>query len=252
MDLRDLQKIGLTDGEVKLYSALLDLGESTRTELAKISGISPSKIYDVANRLLEKGLISSVKKNKVIHFKAANPKRIRNFLENKEKEIIKEKDLVNEILPQLLMKYSKSENDPSIEVFYGWEGMKTVYWDIADTLKKNEINYVVGASLGQNSKKADFFYNQYFKKVKHKGYKQKIVFNENVKDHLERTEYYEKSSLHEVKYLYNDTFTEFNFYNDTLLIIMLFNNPLIIRIKSKEAANSFKNYFYTIWKQAKS
>ena len=63
MDLTDLKRIGLTEGEIKIYNALLELGETTRTELAKKSGISPSKIYDVANRLLEKGIISSVKKN---------------------------------------------------------------------------------------------------------------------------------------------------------------------------------------------
>ena len=62
MDIRDLTKIGLTEGETKVYAALLDLGETTRTELAKKSGISPSKIYDVVNRLMEKGIVSSVKK----------------------------------------------------------------------------------------------------------------------------------------------------------------------------------------------
>jgi sugar-specific transcriptional regulator TrmB len=62
MELQDLKKIGLTHGEIKIYEALLDLGECTRTILAKKSGISPSKIYDVANRLIEKGIISSVKK----------------------------------------------------------------------------------------------------------------------------------------------------------------------------------------------
>ena len=57
MELTELKTIGLTEGEIKLYNALLELGESTRTELSKKSGISPSKIYDVANRLLEKGII---------------------------------------------------------------------------------------------------------------------------------------------------------------------------------------------------
>lgn len=62
MDILDLKKIGLTDGEIRLYDALLEIGETTRTKLAKKSGISPSKIYDIANRLIEKGIVSSVKK----------------------------------------------------------------------------------------------------------------------------------------------------------------------------------------------
>ena len=82
MEVEDLKKIGLTDGEIRVYNALLELGETTRTTLAKKSGISPSKIYDVANRLLEKGIISSVKKQGVIHFSAADPERIKEFLES--------------------------------------------------------------------------------------------------------------------------------------------------------------------------
>ena len=80
MKLIELKRVGLTDGEIKIYDALLELGETTRTKLAKKSGISPSKIYDVANRLLEKGIISSVKKQGVIHFSAADPERIKDFI----------------------------------------------------------------------------------------------------------------------------------------------------------------------------
>ena len=80
MDVSDLKKIGLTEGEIRIYDALLELGETTRTLLAKKSGISPSKIYDVANRLLEKGIISSVKKQGIIHFSAADPDRLKDFL----------------------------------------------------------------------------------------------------------------------------------------------------------------------------
>ena len=73
MNIQDLSKIGLTEGEIKIYDALLELGETTRTRLAKKSGISPSKIYDVINRLVEKGIVSVVKKQGVLHFSAASP-----------------------------------------------------------------------------------------------------------------------------------------------------------------------------------
>ena len=123
MELADLKKIGLTEGEIKIYEALLELGETTRTKLAKKSGISPSKIYDVANRLIEKGIISSVKKNGILHFSAANPERIKDFLEQKEVEIQKEKQLVDDILPSLLLKYNKTDEEVDVDVYYGWDGL---------------------------------------------------------------------------------------------------------------------------------
>src|SRR3989338_9034233 len=130
MDLKELKKLGLTEGEVKIYTALLELGETTRTKLAKKSGVSPSKIYDVANRLLEKGVISSVKKQGIIHFSAADPGRLKEFLERKEEDIKQEKLIVDQLLPILSAKYLKTKEGADVEVFYGWEGMKTVFADI--------------------------------------------------------------------------------------------------------------------------
>lgn len=251
MELADLKKIGLTEGEIRIYDALLELGESTRTQLAKKSGVSPSKIYDVANRLLEKGIISSVKKNGTIHFSAADPERLKDFLEQKEEDILKEKKIVDKILPTLLLKYQKTNDETDIEVFYGWKGMKTCYDDIAKRLGKGDVNYIFGASMGQDWKQADIFFQQYYRKVQKSRYKIKIIFNENVRKHKPRTETYVKSVRHEVRYLYQDTFSEFNFYKDTVLFVMLLKKPIVIRVKNKEAADSFRKFFEIMWKQAK-
>ncbi|MFC1732835.1 TrmB family transcriptional regulator [candidate division KSB1 bacterium] len=194
MDISDLKKIGLTEGEIKIYDALLELGETTRTQLAKKSGISPSKIYDVANRLLEKGIISSVKKDGVIHFSAADPDRLKDFLEKKENDLQKEKDIVDKILPTLLLKYQKTEQEIDVEVFYGWEGMKTVFNDIVKTLGKGDMNYIFGASMGLASKQADIFFSSYYKRMDEKKYITKIIFNEDVRPHKDRTRRIDTSS----------------------------------------------------------
>ena len=249
MDLLDLQKIGLTEREIRVYSALLDLGESTRTQLAKTSGISPSKIYDVANRLLEKGIIASVKKNGVKHFSAANPEKIREYIESKQKEIEKEKEIVNELLPVLIGKYTKTEEETDVEVFYGWEGMKTAYSDIIRKLHPGDFNYIFGASKGFNSKQADIFFSQYYLEKKQKGFGTKIICNESLRNNEKRTAIF-KDSPNQIRFLNQDTFAEINLYKSTVLIIMLLKSPLVIRIRKEEAANSFKQFFDTLWNMA--
>ena len=250
MQLTDLKKIGLTEGEIKVYQALLELGETTRTQLAKKSGISPSKIYDVANRLLEKGIISSVRKNNVIHFSPADPERIKDFLKQKEEELEQEKEIVNQLLPTLLLKYQENLDDTNIEVFQGWEGMKTCFNDIIKTLKKGEFNYIFGASKGHNSKQADIFFSKYYREKERKGFGTKIIFNENVKGNKKRTEIFYKKP-NEIRFLHQDTFTEINLYKNTVLFIMLLQKPVVIRVKSEEAAKSFKKFFDTMWESAK-
>ena len=93
MQLNQLKEIGLTRGEIKVYQALLGLGESTKTQLAKHSKVSQSKIYEVATKLADKGIISIVKKDGLMHFKAATPQRLLGFLNQKE-EKVKEGDTI--------------------------------------------------------------------------------------------------------------------------------------------------------------
>jgi len=250
MELTNLKRIGLTEGEIKLYSALLDLGETTRTQLAKKSGVSPSKIYDVANGLLKKGIISAVKKNNILHFSAGNPERIKDFVQRKEAELSKEKALVEQMLPTLVAKYQTTEEQVDVDVFYGWEGMKTVFDDIIKTLNKNEADYVFGASQGLNSKQADIFFTKYYQKKKKKGFATKIIFNEEVRKNKQRTSLFlEKPN--EMRFLHTQTFAEINVYHNKALIILLLKNPIIIRLKSDEASDTFMKFFHTLWALAK-
>jgi predicted DNA-binding transcriptional regulator len=251
MNIHDLTKIGLTEGEIRVYDALLELGETTRTKLAKRSGISPSKIYDVANRLVEKGIISVVKKQGILHFSAANPERLRDFINGKEEELRRERLVVDTLLPALLARHGETREKLDVEVFYGWDGMRTVFWDISRALGKGDVSYVFGASMGQDHMQADTFFSKYYREVEKKGYGIRIIFNENMRSHKDRTGYFETHQQHSVRYLHQDTFTEINFYKDTVLFIMLLKKPLVIRVTNKEAADSFRKFFLTMWKQAK-
>jgi len=250
MELQDLKKIGLTTGEINVYEALIDLGETTRTELAKKSGVSPSKIYDVANRLIEKGIISSVKKNGIIHFSALNPEKIKDYIEQKEKDIEKEKILIDSMLPMLLTRYQKTDEKTDVEVFYGWEGMKTAFNDIIKSLNKGEFNYVFGAGKGIDDKQSDRFFSQYYMKKKEKGFGTKIIFNEELRGNNYRTQIF-KEKPNQLRFLNHETVSEINIYKNKTLIILLLKKPIIIRIKNQEAADSYKQFFDTLWSQAK-
>src|SRR3989344_2183897 len=97
----ELLKAGLTDGESKVYLALSELGASTVGPLVKKSKVAYSNIYDILNRLIEKGLVSFVIKSKIRYFQTTTPKNLLIYLENKEKEISEQKNELRKILPDL-------------------------------------------------------------------------------------------------------------------------------------------------------
>ena len=251
MSFIELKKIGLTDGEIKVYEALLELGETTKTKLAKKSEVSPSKIYDITNRLIRKGIISSVRKCGVMHFKAADPKRLNDFIKKKEEEINEEKQVVNNILPLLIAKYQKNNEDIDIDVFYGWDGLKTAFLTLENSMGKKDISYVFGASVGLAPEQGDIFWKQHQARVEKQGFKVMIIFNEDVrKGRTLRHEYYDHHPIHEIKYLHQETMNEFYIYKNHVLTLISLKKPIGVLIKNKETVDAFKKFFETMWKMA--
>lgn len=251
MNLNQLKEIGLTEGEIKVYEALLELGECTKTNLAKKSGVAPSNIYDITNRLLEKGIISKVDKNGIAHFSPANPNHILHFLEQKRQMIEKEEQSVSQLLPVLLTKFNKTKEKINVEVFQNWNGLRTVFEDMLEECKKGDENYVFGANKGENSEQADNFFLKYSKARADKGILTKIIFNEELKSRKERISFFLKSKKYDVRFLQQTTPTEIMTYKDKTCIIILTKEPITIRITGNEAAESFKRYFEFLWKIAK-
>ena len=83
-----LQELGLTEGEAKVYEALLTLGNSTVGPIVKESGVAYSNAYEILERLMEKGLVSYNLKEKTKFFQAAEPTRLREYLEKQEEQTV--------------------------------------------------------------------------------------------------------------------------------------------------------------------
>jgi len=246
-----LRKIGLTESEIKVYLALLSLVISSKGKLVKEARIAPSKIYDVTDKLIEKGLCSMIIKNGVKHFMAAPPIRIKDYLEKKREEIVREEDELKKIMPGLESYYNKLPKETRIELFVGWKGIETVYVSLLDLAKKNDEVNIIGAGTGKNERKLDRFYTKYGKIAFQKGLNVKVIFNENARDYIEKIEINIKKRYNK-KFLFEHTPTELLMFKEFTSIIIRREEPLAILIKDKETSDSFRRYFHELWKIAKN
>ena len=87
-----LEKIGLTNAESKVYLALLELGSSTAGPIIDKAKITPSKVYELLDKLQRKGLASVVTKENTRHYEAASPERLIDYLEERERNLKEEKE----------------------------------------------------------------------------------------------------------------------------------------------------------------
>lgn len=245
-----LRKIGLTESEIKVYLSLIKLGASSKGNIIKESKIAPSKIYEITDKLISKGLCSFITKNGVKTFMGASPVKIRDYLHKKQEEILQEKKELEKIMPNLQSYYNNISEDTNIEVFIGWKGIETVYFSLLETAKKNEKVYIMGAGTGKEEEKLELFYTKYGRIAFKKGLKIRAIFNEKSREYIKKIEKNLRRTYNK-RFLFDYTPTEISVFRNMTAILFRKNNPIIILIKDKDTADSFRTYFKELWNIAK-
>lgn len=78
--VNELARIGLTEGEARVYLSLVKLGLAKVGAIVKDSRVSYSKVYEVLERLGSKGLVSHVMIGDIKHFSSVEPYRLHDYI----------------------------------------------------------------------------------------------------------------------------------------------------------------------------
>lgn len=246
MNIKKLEQLGLTSGEARVYLALLNLKSSTVGPIVKESNVSNSKIYDVLERLIEKGLVSFTVKEKTKYFQALPPKRLEDFLKNKEKELEESKNLLTSIMPQL-ENLSDKNTEESVQIFKGKKGILTAYEILLDSIKeKEEVRYFFSNSK-EDTKSLEEFYITYpqFKSKMENYYKTKKITWKGIGK--EEGSVDPKWKFMKIKTTKLPIPGNFDITNNYVLIISWKETPTGILIRSEEIAKYLLDYFDVIW-----
>jgi len=248
MDITTLEEIGLTKSEIKVYLALLKIGQTTAGPIVDESRITRSKIYDILERLKHKGLVSYITKNATKYFSAADPTSILEYLNDKEESIKKEKRAVEKILPELLLYQTLAKEKSVAEIFIGMKGMENAFNKIVREFNAKEPYYAFGAGKGENISQIQLFFSRLHAKRTAKNVTSMIIFNESSRG-LFKTQ--EQSKLAQVRYMRHSTPAAINIYKEYTIIAILNQEPITLLIKNKDTADSFKEYFKLMWENSK-
>lgn len=237
MDIQSLQEIGLTKTEAKIYLVLLDLSSALAGEITKKSELNRTIVYYSLEKLIEKGLATYVTEANRKVFKAVNPERLIEMLQEKEKNIQK-------ILPELKARFETIKTESEATIYRGKKGLKSVFEDILRTNK----NYIIFGAEGRFKEIFPAYSIHWDKQRVKQKIKVKVIYNEKI-----RKERKSKLKLVEMRFVARDL----NFpsttqiYGDKVSIMVWSNPPFAFVIKSKEAVKSYKNFFGLLWNSAK-
>jgi len=235
-----LRNAGLTENEIIVYSTLLELGATAAGTISRRTGLHRRVIYDVAERLIQKGLIGYILENNKKIFHAANPSRFLEIMEEEKREIEK-------TIPDMLALFNAKKEKPSEDTlfFKGKNGLKSVFEDQISEGK--EILIVNTSNLAYEM--FEIYFHWFDKRRKEKKIPAKIIFNAGDKERIK------KVPLAQVKYLpkeYSNP-AAINIYGNNVAIIHWNKEkPFVILIKQKEIADGYRKYFDLMWKIAKN
>jgi len=235
-----LEEIGLSANEAKVYSALVELGSCAASEAAARAGIDRSVAYTVLGRLIAKGLASYVIKGGTRFFSPAPPERLLDFVAEKEER-------AKAIIPVLRRVRPKAEEEETVEVFRGNEGLKGFYDEV---LRDGKDLF----NIGYTARGPHYlpYYSVLFERRRAKaGIRRFIVTAENRRKLMEAQDL----KLCEARYIPGkllETPISTAFYGNKARIIFAFKHePVIIRIESEDLVRTYMNYFKLLWKMAR-
>ncbi|MFA6064651.1 MAG: helix-turn-helix domain-containing protein [archaeon] len=237
MQVSTLRALGLSDGEAKLYLALVKLGSAFAGELTTKANINRTNGYDALERLIEKGLVSFIISDGKKLFSPTSPNRLKEILLEKQ-------ELLESELPSLEKEFVSSKESEQATVFRGRKGIKSVFEEI---LRENKPIFAYGAQ----SLFGDLFpiYQKQWnlRRVSNK-VRLNIIYNSTVRQRKK-----ESLGLIELKYLPKD----YQFPSTTLIcgdltLIVAWEPLFVFYIRSKEVAKSNMAFFNILWKVGKN
>lgn len=244
-----MRQLGLSQEEAKVYLALLELGSSYVSLIAKKAKVNRVACYHTLGKLVEKGLISRFTKNKVKWFGIESPKT----LVKKQKEQL---EYAQQLLPKLLSVKSVSAYKPKINYFEGSEGIKDMFLDTLSA--KDELLGYTNLADVPKVLSAEFIREYAIRKLK-KGIKTRMLSPTSKKALKYTKSFYPKGfneKLMEILYVNHKEFMfeyEIDIYENKVAIISLNPKELMgIIIESPIFAKTQRAIFNLAWLGATS
>ncbi|MFH0701518.1 MAG: helix-turn-helix domain-containing protein [Candidatus Woesearchaeota archaeon] len=248
MDINCLKEAGLTEGEIKVYLALLELGSSTTGPIIDKSGIARSIIYQILDKLMQKGLVSNITKEKTKYFQAAEPNKILEYVHERDREMEENKKKIEQLLPELLLKQKMAPQNQA-NFYAGFKGIRTAHEHLYQKLKRGDTYYYLGIPAYQPDEQHLYWKKDHLRRVR-AGIKFQALFNRDTAPEVLKNRNSFKDGDARYMPLGIKTPACFMIYKDTTVIILQSPAAIAVEIINQEIADSFQAYFEEFWKRS--
>jgi sugar-specific transcriptional regulator TrmB len=130
---KKLQSVGLSEQEARVFAAVARTPRASVSDLARISGVKRTSVYEYLDALLAAGLVRKAVVGKRIHYEAQPPQSLVRFARQREKlaqeQIRRAEDLAVDLEPLM----AKGGSRPQVRVYEGRAGINEAHRVVLDT-----------------------------------------------------------------------------------------------------------------------
>lgn len=241
---KNLSNLGFSPSEIKIYIYLLKTGSNYANRVSSETKINRTNVYEALDRLVNKGVVSFISRNKVKWFEAKEPESIISLIRNKEEDFVKTKKELTEELKQLKNLIGIDKKSLEANVFVGKKGLRILFDDMLEIKKPVSL---IAAKTHRFKEVMGPYFDLWHRLRAKKCITQRSLVPKSFGKKLET------KKLLRYKYLdekaVNPTTTII--YGDNCLFVQWVKEPIAIKINNKEISKSHQNYFDMLWKNSK-
>lgn len=251
MDLELLEEIGLTEGERKVYKALVLLGKSSTGPIAEESGVSTSKVYPILDSLMERGLASYIVENNVRRYSPTDPENLIDYINKKEERLERIKDKTTDLVKEIKGELGSFEEETA-KLYKGFRSLKSALNSLLESLKGTEKDYLHFAPPPERfTEEIEFFMDKWHQRRVKAGIKVRgIVPSKHKEDYIRLNESRDNYELRSIDP--ETTPNTIHVGGGRIFIGSLEGDSIGVEIISSKMERDYRNFFEDLWKQAES
>ncbi|MBI4173149.1 MAG: hypothetical protein HY519_00340 [Candidatus Aenigmarchaeota archaeon] len=241
MPLPILRAIGLSDGEAKVYQALLDLGPAPAGRIHEKAGMERRNVYDILSKLIEKGLVAYVEENGRKAYSLGHPNRLLGYLDERGQELARLRKKAEKEMPSLLERFSARRPEINAQAYRGKDGIKAV-WD--DMLNHKEILWI-GSGRYVPKKMPHFFAAWNRRRVK-LGIKWRNLLRHELRG---KTRLFAHEQARFLPPEFSASPAVIAIYGEKVVNFLLGEDYFAFVVESRELAESYRRYHKYLWEK---
>ena len=247
MDIEgSLAQIGLSKNQIKVYLALLQLGQGTIQEITLKSKIKRTSVYNALDNLTARDLVTFQDKGWHRQYFAESPKKVLLTFKNEQRSSIEKEKKFMEILPELNSLFNAEAEKPKIKFYDGMDGIRQIYDELMVTTSNAEM-----LAYGSAVNISKYFGTQWLENYHQTRVKRKISVRAVLEDSPDGQSFKQedRKENRQTRLIPKEKFPFSNLINilGNKVFIISFKNQLGVIIESTDVAQTQRSFFKLAW-----